>query len=158
MYRGTPQDAHLQAIGRWGEEHVFRHLTRQLEQQQQQRRAASRAAPGACGGGALEARAGSEAVDRVVWVNRERESYLPYDLYISHADDTTTYIEVKASASKTKDLFEISLPELRFAEEQGARYELYRVRGAGGPSPIIVRLGDPISLLRRRAVSLCLAL
>lgn len=100
-------------VGRWGEDLVFRHLVRQLEAEKQQRMyAASQqqlcgAAAGGSGRGYVPAlslsgttggsgpRAGSVAEDRVVWLNREHESYLPYDMYISHANESITYIEVK---------------------------------------------------------------
>lgn len=91
----------MQAIGRWGEEMVYRHLLQQLEREQQEQRRL-RDATAAGGGsralalaGGQQPRAGSVAVDRVVWVNRERETGLPYDMYISHADESVTYIEVK---------------------------------------------------------------
>lgn len=99
---------------------------------------------------------------------------------------------LQASASWSKDLFEISLEELKFAEEQGDAYELYRVRGvvaaaAGGggglvgqgqgpggagryggrgqlqphhqqQQPDIVRLANPVRMLRKRGATLMLVL
>ena len=42
-----------------------------------------------------------------------------------------TYIEVKSTVSRTKQLFQLSVPELRFAEKMGEQYTVYRVYGAG---------------------------
>ncbi len=236
---------------------MYHHLMRQAEQRNRSAAAAGRGAGAAGGPGGGGARAGSAALERVVWVNRERESFLPYDLYVCHADESVTYVEVKvgweawlpaiartidvacrssqhgrlacahdvvtdrmclswccvvswmnvkpeslrtckpffgnslqASASWTKDLFEISLEELKFAEEQGDAYEVYRVRGvvaaagSGGvmgqgqgyggggryggrgqlqqhqqqQQPDIVRLANPVRMLRKRGATLMLVL
>ncbi|KXZ46648.1 hypothetical protein GPECTOR_41g612 [Gonium pectorale] len=153
----SEEEKRLKAIGRWGEELVFRHLVTQLDRQQRSQLQTAHGGGAPTGQGQPAARAGSVAADRVVWVNRERESYMPYDIYIQHADESTTYIEVKTSTSNTKDLFEISLAELRFAEDQGSQYVLYRVRGAGGPNPVIVRHENPVNALRKHSITLCIA-
>lgn len=64
----------------------------------------------------------------------------------------------QSSTSASKELFEISLAELQFAEEQGDRYMLYRVMGAGGPNPSMVTLRNPVRLLREKAATLLLVL
>ena len=152
---------------------MFRTLVAEAEERNRRRAAAQRqlmaggggshGGPGAWQQPATGAQAGGGAAgggggfERVVWVNRQSESHLPYDLYITHADESVTYVEVKSSAAAAKDLFEISVPELQFAAAQGERYLLVRVRGAGGPAPTLERLTDPVALLRQHRLSLCLA-
>lgn len=65
-------------------------------------------------------------------------------------------LQVKSSASGSKDVIDITPKELAFASEHGCHYWLYRVVGAGGASPAIVRLRDPADMLRRKQLSLCL--
>ena len=58
----------------------------------------------------------------------------------------------------SKDVVDITPNELAFAAEHGPAYHVYRVVGVGGPSPAITVLRDPVGMIRRRAVSLCLIL
>jgi hypothetical protein len=59
----------------------------------------------------------------VTWVNRQRESGLPYDILLKyHTADSVNaedvYVEVKATSSVSKGVFEISNAEWRFAQLQ----------------------------------------
>ena len=87
---------------------------------------------------------------KVTWVNEEEEQGLPYDILVAEeprlgqdANKEPLYVEVKSSTSLSKPLFEISLRELEFARRQGAAYSLYRVLGACGPAPQVIKLHDP---------------
>jgi len=76
----------------------------------------------------------------VTWVNEEEERGLPYDILISERMASSgwcreSFVEVKATTSADKALFQMSVEELEFARKQGAAYSLYRVFsacGAGG--------------------------
>ena len=58
-----------------------------------------------------------------------QEQGLPFDVILERTPPT--YIEVKSTVSRTKQLFQLSVPELRFAEKMGEQYTVYRVYGAG---------------------------
>ena len=110
---------------------------------------------------------------RVIWVNEERESGLPYDLVLAAlspaagrgAHDVIAYIEVKSSRGHSRDVFEISRAELAFAEREGRRYHVFRVWGsraaAGGAqqqqqTPRVQAFTDPIRLWQEKRVAVCL--
>ena len=79
---------------------------------------------------------------RLTWTFRRVQPSLP------------TALSVQASTSLSKALFEISMRQLTFAERHGPMYDIYYVRGARGPAPEIVRLSDPVRLLRTRVSQL----
>jgi hypothetical protein len=66
------------------------------------------------------------------------------------------YVEVKSSGSQHRDVFELSRPELAFAEQEGQRYHVVRVWGATGPAPRVQAFQDPVALWRQRQVAVCL--
>ena len=77
--------------------------------------------------------------DRVVWVNREAETRLPYDIIIRRRPASTAaarggepaeealYVEVKTTGAVDKRAFELSLNELGFALGHPGAYHIYRV-------------------------------
>ena len=73
---------------------------------------------------------GSRIVN-VRWLNEDRESGNPYDLIVEAEEEHEFFIEVKATASLTKELIPISWKELKFAELQQENYLLYRLYNAG---------------------------
>lgn len=125
-----------EAVGRWGEELVWRHLSLVYSSHPSHQ------------GWAME------------WVNKEQEQGLPYDIRIRPpASDTRgqeLYIEVKASSSERKDFFEVSHAEMAFAEAQGAAFHLYRVLGIGGRAPAVARVVDPVGKWAAGALPVCL--
>lgn len=90
----------MAAIGRWGEELVYRQLIHEYASPALAASAAG--SSGASGSGSASAARGGGAWTRVVWVNRDAESGLPYDLYLQHPDDSVTYIEVGADKRQAK--------------------------------------------------------
>ena len=70
-----------------------------------------------------------ELGEKVTWVNEVQEQGLPFDVILERTPPT--YIEVKSTISKTKQLFQLSVKELQFAEKMGDLYTIYRVYGAG---------------------------
>ena len=120
-----------------------------------------------------------DRVLRVIWVNEERESGLPYDLVLAAmapatgqaagssgrrggaGHDVVAYVEVKSSRGHSRDMFEISQAELAFAEREGKRYHVLRVwgtrTGAGVTAPPRVQaFTDPIRLWQEKRVAVCL--
>tara|TARA_B100000795_G_scaffold18465_1_gene12276 strand:- start:1763 stop:2179 length:417 start_codon:yes stop_codon:yes gene_type:complete len=67
--------------------------------------------------------------EKVTWVNELQEQGLPFDVILERTPPT--YIEVKSTISRTKQLFQLSVKELQFAEKMGDLYTVYRVYGAG---------------------------
>jgi len=119
---------------------------------------------------------------RVVWVNREQESGLPYDILLQapgstpggpnaapcphplpqahqHASDTSAlYIEVKSTVSHDKQAFEVSRNEMQVAGEMRGRYMVYRVFGAGSSSAAMCVLPDPVQLWERQVLRVCMVI
>lgn len=65
------------------------------------------------------------------------------------------FIEVKASALRGKNIFNMSLPEMKFAEAQGNNLHIYRIAGVGTDSPSLTRLINPIQLSKMKLINLC---
>ena len=64
----------------------------------------------------------------VTWINEAEERFLPYDIVVTEhggAVGSILYMEVKATSSADKPLFEMSIAELEFARMHGAAYSLY---------------------------------
>jgi hypothetical protein len=101
------------------------------------------------------------ASQRVDWVNKSRETGSSYDIKVMHRTAKTVefYVEVKATASSEKTLFELSNREWLFAQQEGGRYYIYRVYGAGSPpAATIVRIHNPYLQWRTRDVGMCFKL
>ena len=123
--------ADQKAIGRQGERVVYNYLMARR-------------------GSALTKRAGdgddggvSETIEDVKWLNEEQETGAPYDIQLTTLTNTTDgrvtkvrYIEVKATMSDSKMYFETSARELKFACDQGDKYDLYRVFNVGNEDRI----------------------
>ncbi|KAL3661405.1 hypothetical protein V7S43_013608 [Phytophthora oleae] len=122
-----------EAIGRWGEEYVFK----QLKQQHTE----------------------TESNVTVQWVNEKEESGLPYDLTLSVAGKVVEYIEVKSTRTMEKGVFEISMNELDQAAIHGSTYSIYRVFNAGNSALCrVIRMKNPVSLVRQRKIQLALVM
>lgn len=65
------------------------------------------------------------------------------------------FVEVKASALRGKNIFNMSLPEMKFAEAQGNNLHIYRVAGVGTDNPSLTRLINPIQLTKMKLINLC---
>jgi hypothetical protein len=73
--------------------------------------------------------------DQVDWVNRDSESFRPYDIVLrrragggGEADaGGALFVEVKTTGAADKRAFEMSLAELRFAVGNPGAYHIYRV-------------------------------
>ncbi|PNH01136.1 hypothetical protein TSOC_012984 [Tetrabaena socialis] len=134
-----------EAVGRWGEQYVAAYL-----------------------------RAKADAGTVVEWINDRNEQCLPYDVVVRDLDsgEVLSYIEVKATSSWDKTYFEVSHTEWLFAQQQGSRYHIFRMFGAGpapppppnaapgqpAPLPRIMRLVNPYLQWRSSRVGICLVL
>jgi hypothetical protein len=148
------------AVGRWGEALVYQYLL-----------LASGAALGGGGGGGGGNGQGSVDVE---WANERGESRAFYDIKLTPRQggggsslglggapmlSRTVYVEVKATASLSKNVFELSLQEWEFASKPGVRFDVYRVFGAGDPQRArIVVVEDVARALREQRAQLCLAI
>ena len=64
--------------------------------------------------------------------------------------------QVKSSGAQAKDVFEISKPEMAFAEQEGARYHVVRVWGAASAAPRLQGFRDPLLMWRQRQLTVCM--
>ncbi|KAL8608369.1 hypothetical protein ACOMHN_002602 [Nucella lapillus] len=105
-------------VGRWGELLVFDYLRQQKDMH-------------------------SDIYD-VIWTNQAEESGKPYDFEVvctTEDEAYTIFVEVKATQSSQKEVFEISANEVKFASEHGERYHIYRIFSAGVTGQVqLVRL------------------
>jgi hypothetical protein len=94
----------------------------------------------------------------VKWVNEIEEAGLPYDIEaveeVSAGRDAggsvrriTTYIEVKATSSLDRELFEVSPAELDFMRRAGSAFHIARIWGMGSPDCRLARLPHPAAQL-----------
>jgi hypothetical protein len=100
----------------------------------------------------------------VKWINKNRETGLPFDVVVSSGEDVEIYVEVKATMFEVKREFEISARELLFAFLNGSKYAIYRVfnvyhrRGYCGSTCKscyhVVPMYDPMWLLKNRWIQL----
>ena len=106
------------AIGRWGEEYVYLQLKKSYADRPEV---------------------------HVDWVNGKEESGLPYDIVVkTGTSQDVEYVEVKATKTMEKGVFEISMNELDQAAMHGSKYSIYRVFNAGNASLCrVVRMKKP---------------
>ena len=124
-------DSDKQEVGRHGELLVFHWLKKQPR----------------CQGATVE------------WMNEGSESNLPYDLFVTWPEGSpqgsgVEYVEVKTSSVAEKGNFEVSLRELKYAEEYGASYVICRVSGVGVSRPMLTEIRDPALQIKAGKVSL----
>ena len=123
-----------QEIGRYGEELVYLFLQQQKEL------------------GLLQYTGFDDYTVTVKWVNEEKESGKPYDIYLqfSPPDRSTQqslFIEVKTTTSQNKGIFEISNRQLQFAHQHKHTFHLYRVFNAGQTTVQLYRVQNLVQCL-----------
>nr|KAG5712633.1 hypothetical protein BaRGS_029688 [Batillaria attramentaria] len=123
-------------IGRWGELLVYDYLQKQKEM---------------C----------SEIYD-IIWANDVAESGKPYDFEVvctTEDEAFSLFIEVKATRSSKKEVFEISSNEVKFASEHGERYHIYRIFSAGNTGQVqLVRLTNVTHRMDTKEVRLLMVI
>jgi hypothetical protein len=82
----------------------------------------------------------------VIWVSKD-DPGADHDIRSISADGGPIWIEVK-STTGSDGRFEWSIAEFERALREGPRYQLWRVYGVGGLSPLAKRFDNPASLLR----------
>lgn len=121
-------------IGRWGESVVYNFLLQEKENW--------------------------DHIIDIVWQNEEHEMGYPYDFEVHMATEegiTVTYIEVKSTLSDTKEVFEISYPQIQFAKEQKEYFHIYRVFNAGDSDKVrLVRIDNLSMRIDQKQVRLCM--
>ena len=124
----------LLKIGRWGEQYVYTLLEN------------------------MEHLPDGSHVKSISWINKDGETYMPYDIAVELEGDNPTqqcrsiYIEVKSTASNEKEHVSISWNQLKFAEEHGEDYHLYRVYSAGRPHSHLCMLENLHSFIKSHHV------
>ncbi|KNA20999.1 hypothetical protein SOVF_047330 isoform B [Spinacia oleracea] len=87
----------------------------------------------------------ADGTTKVDWVNRDKETGLPYDIIIGDKQKQE-YIEVKASRYSKKDWFVISTREWQFAAEKGDSYSIAYVVLSGQNLARIMIYKNPVKL------------
>ncbi|CAN6204289.1 unnamed protein product [Urochloa humidicola] len=98
------------------------------------------------------------AAGNVNWVNRRRESGLPYDIVVTKKGGATEYMEVKTTIHPEKNWFRISESEWRFVQEKGASLSIARVVLQGEKRASIVMLKNPRRLCEQQDLNLTLVM
>jgi len=98
----------------------------------------------------------------IEWLNEDEEFGLPYDMKLTFFDERqppVLYIEVKTTFRDEKKEFEISSNQIRFAFEQGERFQLYRLTGIRSPKEMkLRRLANLATYLNNKSVKLFMVL
>ena len=84
---------------------------------------------------------------RVVWWNKYGDIGRGHDIELLE-NDTMYYIEVKSTKTEEKDWFDVSKGQWIFMREQGDKFHIYRVYGAGTRKPRVVKIRNPAKLWR----------
>ncbi|XP_069113795.1 uncharacterized protein [Argopecten irradians] len=104
----------------------------------------------------------SSNIIQVTWKNQEKETGLPYDFELHVATETgisVIYIEVKSTLSDKKEVFEISAPQIKFAQEQKENFCIYRVFNAGDTENVkLVRIHNLALCMDQKQVRLCMVI
>lgn len=121
-------------IGQWGEELVGSYLERQKKQ---------------------------GIIIDYDWKNKSDESGAPYDFEVYYADSSggvlTDYIEVKSTVFDTKEIFEISIQQVKFAIEKKEHFHIFRVFNAGDMEKVkLIRITDLNMRMSQKQVKLCM--
>ena len=116
-------------IGRWGEEYVYVVLKK------------------------MEQLPDGTKIQSVKWINENEETDKPYDIVVEVKSDgqaqvRCVYIEVKSTAAREKELVSISVNQLKFAEDHGEDFHLYRVYCAGRPHSRLCMLENLYNYIR----------
>jgi hypothetical protein len=138
--------ADVAAVGRFGEELAYLYYLQHPDMQQAQQQLDDLGMPGR-----------QLVVD---WVNRQQESWLPFDLTVSDAASGAVlcFVEVKSSRDGARQFFDMTQREMDFAAQHADRYHILRIRGVGSTSPTLERLINPVKLWRQQAVRVCVVL
>lgn len=124
--------AEREGIGRWGEAYVYKQLVESHKH---------------------------DTDVTVEWVNEHEESGKPYDITVSSRGKVVEYVEVKATRTMEKAVFEISMNELDQAAVHGSSYCIYRVFNAGNDALCrVVRMKNPVALVRQKKMQLALVM
>ncbi|KAM1596297.1 hypothetical protein ACFX1Z_031314 [Malus domestica] len=103
----------------------------------------------------LIAKAGKSVVK---WVNECNETGLPYDIVTGEKEDSTEFIEVKATQFRTKDWFRISMREWQFAVEKGEAFSILHVILLGNNAARVSVYKNPAKLCQSGKLHLNLSM
>jgi len=125
-------------VGRWGEELVYKYFLSRLKLP-------------------------DSGIMQVTWGNKFGESGMPYDIVLrmqcSSGSSSLIYVEVKATRSHQKHVFEISPNEIQFALDQKENYQLFRVFNAGDPDKVrIAKIKNVSQQLNDNTIKLCMVI
>ena len=108
----------------------------------------------------MQAQKDAGNIREVFWANQEGEKGSPYDLEVHFEDETGAhidYIEVKSTKSESKEVFPVSVQQIKFAEEKKENFHIYRVFNAGNPEKVrLIRIHDLNMRLSQKQVKLCM--
>ena len=130
LYQGSKKTE----IGRWGEYLVYNYLLQQQEMHGD--------------------------ISSINWCNSDDETGNPYDFEVklnTEQGEVSIYVEVKSTLSDTKDWFEISFQQVKFALQKKEQFHVYRVFSAGDMEKVrLVHFDNLSQRLHQKQVKLCM--
>ena len=81
----------------------------------------------------------------IIWLNKNGESREHYDIKIVENGEEI-FIEVKSTKEYGKDWFQVSKDQWRLMKENGNKFYIYRVYGAGTKEAKIEKICNPAKL------------
>ncbi len=141
--RHTLSEEDKKRVGRWGEEFVFLYLKNDLLKNYEDAEVEE-----LDDGGKVVLKYHGRILAEVHWLNHKEDAMKEYDIKVVR-EGKEKYIEVKSTAKDSKDFFEISLNQWKFAASHGSKYYIYRVYNVGTKEPKVVILENPHELWKQ---------
>ena len=132
------------AIGRWGEEYVFRCIKNEMTKKFPD------ASLSDTEQGFKVEKEGNIIVE-VIWENKNGESGQHYDIKIIENLDEII-IEVKSTKENEKSWFQVSKNQWRLMNEKGDQFYIYRVYGAGTKNAKLEKIPNPAKLWKEGSI------
>ena len=86
-----------------------------------------------------------EIIVSVKWLNKYNESRSHYDIGVTENGEEH-YIEVKSTKTDDKEWFEVSRRQWELSQEEGDKFSIYRIYGAGTEKPKLIKICNPSKL------------
>jgi len=130
-------------VGRMGEELVFLYLKKDLLKNYEDAEVEE-----LDDGGKVVLKRHGQILAEVHWLNHKEDAMKEYDIKLVR-EGKEKYIEVKSTIKDSKDFFEISLNQWKFAANHSSDYYIYAVYKVGTKEPKIVILDNPHELWKQ---------
>jgi hypothetical protein len=133
------------AIGRWGEGYVLKCLKEKKSKEYPYAEAVDTRT-----GFALKK--GGKIIVEVVWLNKYYDRGIGHDIELIE-NETKSYIEVKSTKTEEKEWFDVSKDQWKLMQNNGDKFWIYRVYGAGTKDPRVVEICNPAKLWQEGGIA-----